>query len=329
MIPANAPASDAPPPRKPTRRKRIVRALLYLTAFLFLALVVIPAAMAWSMLHPPRKHFQETPADFGLTSKDLFVASSQHGPLIHGWWVSASKPTGGTVIICHGIGDERSTFLPDAVEFARAGWDTALLDLRGHGESTGSSTMGVFEDRDIRAIRRELWVNGARPPFVLYGFSLGAVASLREAARDPEIAGVIADSAFCRIDATLGGPALLRAAGPLHDPLFRLAMWYGERFVGASLDEVRCDEAAGQFGDRPLLLIHGATDRVTPPSHSERIRAAASGPVVFWLIPGADHAETFGAAGYETVLLRFLDAVQRGTDLTEVERAIATASNRR
>jgi len=326
MTPKEAPTPEVSAPRKRSRRKRIVRLLLYLLVLVFLGLVIFPAAMAWSMLHPPRRHFKATPADFGLISHDLVVDAQD--AVIHGWWIVAPKPTGGTVIVCHGIGDERSTFLPEADEFARAGWDSVLIDLPGHGDSTGRVSMGLNESYDLAVVIQAVVDGHARTPIVLYGFSLGAVAALRAGVGNPHVAGILADSAFCRLDATLGGPALLRAAGPLHDPLFRLVMWYGERLSGLPFDAIRNDEWAANSRGVPLLLIHGAADRVTPPSHSERIRAAASGPVVLWIIPGVGHAETFGAQGYETVLVRFLDAVLKHRDLDEVKRAIADASHR-
>ncbi len=39
----------------------------------------------------------------------------------------------------------------------------------------------------------------------------------------------------------------------------------------------------------PVLVIHGADDRETPPAHSERVYAALAGPKKLVLVPGAHH----------------------------------------
>jgi dipeptidyl aminopeptidase/acylaminoacyl peptidase len=54
------------------------------------------------------------------------------------------------------------------------------------------------------------------------------------------------------------------------------------------VDEVSPRTAAARI-TVPVLLIHGAEDRETPPSHSERVLAALNGPKRFMLVPGAGH----------------------------------------
>jgi dipeptidyl aminopeptidase/acylaminoacyl peptidase len=44
----------------------------------------------------------------------------------------------------------------------------------------------------------------------------------------------------------------------------------------------------------PVLLIHGAADIDTPPSHSRRVLAALAGPKRLILVPGARHNESLG-----------------------------------
>ena len=45
----------------------------------------------------------------------------------------------------------------------------------------------------------------------------------------------------------------------------------------------------------PVLLIHGADDRETPPAHSQRIFEALSGPRRLLLVPGAGHNQSLNA----------------------------------
>ena len=61
-----------------------------------------------------------------------------------------------------------------AGHFLRRGYDVALLDFRGHGESGGAYTLGGLEREDLRAVARELaGADGPYDRFAVVGLSLG------------------------------------------------------------------------------------------------------------------------------------------------------------
>jgi pimeloyl-ACP methyl ester carboxylesterase len=59
----------------------------------------------------------------------------------------------------------------------------------------------------------------------------------------------------------------------------------------------------------PVLLLHGAADRKTPPHHSERIAGALAGPHRLVLLDGVGHDEILGRDEAWREIGPFLDQV--------------------
>jgi pimeloyl-ACP methyl ester carboxylesterase len=119
---------------------------------------------------------------------------------------------GPTVVCVPGMGDLRSVYRFLAPSLAAAGFQTAIMDLRGHGES--DATFSAYDDvaaaTDILALIDQL----GRPAVVI-GNSMGAGAATWAAAEDPDkIKGLVLIGPFVR-----NGPV-----GPLAKPLFRVAL---------------------------------------------------------------------------------------------------------
>jgi pimeloyl-ACP methyl ester carboxylesterase len=59
----------------------------------------------------------------------------------------------------------------------------------------------------------------------------------------------------------------------------------------------------------PVLLIHGARDVDTPPSHSERVLAALGGPKRLILVEEADHNHSLSDSKVWTEIDAWLESV--------------------
>jgi pimeloyl-ACP methyl ester carboxylesterase len=176
-----------------------------------------------------------------------------------------------------------------------------LVDLRGHGRSTGSSTLGSLEVLDIDAAvlaARELGY--AR--VISMGWSMGATCVLRHAALGgTEVAGHRVNG---RVDAVVTVSAISRwdvrdtvAMRRFHRIIStRLGRAVAERLMHVRVapdawippQATPADAAAAITV--PLLIVHGEQDHYYGWEHARALAAAAPGATL-WLVPGLGHAE--------------------------------------
>ncbi len=63
----------------------------------------------------------------------------------------------GTAVLLHCYGGDQSVMMPWALRLAQAGWRCVLVDLRGHGRSTGDRIyFGAVEARDLSQLLDQL-----------------------------------------------------------------------------------------------------------------------------------------------------------------------------
>jgi pimeloyl-ACP methyl ester carboxylesterase len=180
------------------------------------------------------------------------------------------------------------------------------LDLRGHGRSEGSTTVGDVEVLDLdAALAYARWLGYTC--LVTVGFSMGGAVVLRQAAMSEELdrpAAVVAVSAaafwFYR------GTAPMRL---LHKTVHsRGGRMFLRRGMGTRVLPVEWvkpyptspEEAAAAIAPTPLLLVHGDQDPYFPLEHPHALhRSAQAGAATrqvldrsqLWIEPGFGHAE--------------------------------------
>lgn len=166
------------------------------------------------------------------------------------------------------------------------------VDFRGHGRSSGRSTVGAAEVWDIAAAVDHLRGLGCRRVVTL-GFSLGAAVVLRHAAvTEPEGRpdAVIAVSSPARwwVRDTR---AMRRVHWLLEQPHGR----WSARMLGVRLGQPWVEipsspiELVGDIRPTPALLVHGRQDHYFPVSDAVALRDA--GGCELWIEPGMRHAE--------------------------------------
>jgi len=131
-----------------------------------------------------------------------------------------------TVVLVHGFTASKDdpTVVALAGALAAAGFDVIAYDGRGHGASGGVCTLGDDERHDVaRAVG---YAQGFGRPVVAVGGSMGAIAVLRHAVDDPDLAGVVTVS--CPARWRLHGPrSLLSAAMTRTTGASRECAWPG------------------------------------------------------------------------------------------------------
>jgi alpha-beta hydrolase superfamily lysophospholipase len=285
------------------------------------AAAALPALLAWGFTHPPRTRHRRTPRSWRIAYERVRLRTDD-GLRLSAWYVPApgGTPPRGIVVGCHGYFGNRANLLPHLRFLHAGGYAVLLFDFRAHGWSGGNLvTLGRTEQLDLRAALD--WVS-SRPdlaalPLAVLGESMGASVALLVASCDERVRAVVADSAFARLDGAVA--ARLRLAfGPPGDWLAPPTRRHGERFIGARCLEIAPVEAVARIAPRPVLLLHGAEDRLVTPDNARQLLAAAPGNAALLEIPGARHVRGIYVAPdeYAARVLRFLDTVLATTEPT-------------
>jgi len=192
----------------------------------------------------------------------------------------------GTVFVLHGIRDSKESVRAWGERLASAGYRAVLVDLRGHGRSSGTFlSYGVVESRDLAQVLDAIDSRGLRTGSVgVMGLSYGAATAIEWAAIDSRVEAVVAVAPFASLRSVVPGYV------PIQLPSFFINRCIDVAAKVAGFDPDRASPAEVIRNTRaPLLLIHGQSDDRIPFWHSKLIAAAAVGPVELVVVPSADH----------------------------------------
>jgi len=207
------------------------------------------------------------------------------------------------LVVAHGFtGQWRSERVEKVVRVLSGSAGIVVLDLRGHGESAGVTTIGHKEIQDVSAAvawARELGYRHV----VTVGFSVGGAVVLRQAAfpegEEDRVDAVVSVSApafwhyrgtkvmrrMHKVVASKAGRSFMRTRGTRID-----SQGWTEPLPESPV------EAITRYPHLPVLIVHGDVDRYFPLEHPRALHAAAvaSGNVrvELWEIPGFGHAES-------------------------------------
>jgi pimeloyl-ACP methyl ester carboxylesterase len=167
------------------------------------------------------------------------------------------------------------------------------FDFRGHGRSSGHSTLGDKEILDLDAAVRHARALGYRD-VVTCGWSMGGSVVLRHAALLRDVDAVVSVSAVSRWFYR-GTKPMRRLHWVVETRLGRLIARRAlrTRISGSGWTPVPQSpvEVAPLIAPIPLLVVHGDADHYFPVEHPEAIYAAAKEPKELWLLEGFGHAE--------------------------------------
>lgn len=206
---------------------------------------------------------------------------------------SDGKTPQGTVLVLHGIWNSSLWMLSTARMLADAGFRSVLVDLRGHGHSTGDwLTYGIQESQDISQVIDELerrrLVQG---PLGVYGISYGATTSIHLAGIDNRVQAVVAVAPFsCMRDVV---PDYSRTVLPgverllSNDDLQNAVDASGEN-ANFNPDQSSALKAI-QRTDARILIVHGTDDWLVPPYHAMRLHEAAPERSELVFVPKTGH----------------------------------------
>jgi pimeloyl-ACP methyl ester carboxylesterase len=282
---------------------------------LLAAVATVFVLVWWSagLLISPHESWSRTvapPARFGLSPKTVRFQSLD-GLNLKAWWErpgTMGEPRG-TLILVHGSNMNKSSMAYPGGKLLAHGYTVLIPDLRGHGESTGHyATGGYMEALDVLGAIR--WVNRQKDhgPIGLVGYSSGAVAVLQAAAQAPEVAAVVADSAFLSISDLLAREIdYLNNRSDISAPLSRrlrlwlfsapamrpLARWSYNRRAGVPLEppDKNVLDAVAKIVHPHVLYLRAGDDPVVPSEVTGRLfEHTATRDKRLVVMPGAVHS---------------------------------------
>ena len=251
----------------------------------------------------PRLPLTVTPAARHLPFETVHFQATDGVPL-EGWTIS-TEPAAPWILLCHGLGSNRSDLVEIAAGLHAAGFNLLLIDFRGHGGSSGRSTSFGWQERhDLEGALAFLGQQSDLPvrPIGVYGISMGAAVALLVAAEDERIGAVAADSTYTNLEASLSRH--LRLLYPWLPPIpFRWFMLLTYRFrFGVWPRRISPETAVDELAARPVLFIHGSAD-IRMPVEGIRPLAARADSHALWVVEGAGHLEAF-ATYHDAYLFR-------------------------
>ena len=224
-----------------------------------------------------RKIANETPEFRGMAYEDVRVTTAD-GLRLYGWFIPAS--TSATVMVVHGYKDSRSSMLGVAEVLHRYGYQVLMASLRGHDINDGETvSFGLREGKDLEAFYEYLRARpGVDPNRVgLFGVSMGGTISIGFAASNPGIRAIVADCAFSSVADTVGTSVRFFTGLP-EFPFAPAIVFWTERELGGSMDEIDAKKWIPRISPRPVLLLQGGADRVVSPESGARLFEAARDP---------------------------------------------------
>jgi pimeloyl-ACP methyl ester carboxylesterase len=195
----------------------------------------------------------------------------------------------GTVILLHGYALAQFSMVPWALRLAQDGWQCVLVDLRGHGKSTGPRIyFGLQEVKDLSQQLDELTRDGRlKAPVAVMGESYGAALALRWKAVEPRVQMVVAIAPYA---------GLSNAVMNLRE---EYADWLPKTFIKVGLKQLPVIlktnaaelDTTTEMARCPMraYFVAGAEDKIAPVAEVKKLYMLAAPGSKMIVVPDATH----------------------------------------
>lgn len=217
----------------------------------------------------------------------------------------------GTVVLLHGYALAQFAMMPWALQLAQEGWRCVLVDLRGHGKSSGKQIYyGLQEPSDLSQLLDRLARDGQlQEPVAAMGESYGAAMALRWPASDPRVRAVVA---ICPYAGLSNAVLNLRHeyADWVPSGLLRAGLKKLPAILGTTAAELDTTTVLARH-PVPALLVAADHDAIAPASEAQELLASAAPGSQLVLVPSSTH---------ETVTYRFAELAEPVTSWLRTRR---------
>lgn len=194
----------------------------------------------------------------------------------------------GTVILLHGYGLGGYAMLPWALQLAQDGWRCVLVDLRGHGRSTGKQiSYGIHESKDLSQLLDALTREGdLSQPVSVVGVSYGASLALRWKVEESRVGPVVAIAPYAVLSNAVINICDEYSWLPLAFP--RAGMKQVPSLLGVAADEL---DPLAIVGRHPVkcLLIAADDDKITPTADMQQLYQVLAQGSRLVVVPNSTH----------------------------------------
>lgn len=241
----------------------------------------------------PRYNINTLPSHYGMPYEQVSFYATD-GIKLAGWLI-VNRVENPVIIICHGLGTNKSDVLDIASFIYKAGYNLFLFDFRGHGESKGRVTSyGYLEQRDIEGALNYLDKRDDiyRPGYGIFGPSMGGAASCIVAAKDIRIKALVLDSVYIDLKETIMRHTKLLYNFPKIPFGYLTIAAYDVLFL-ANINAVSPIRVIKEISPRAVFIINGEKDERMPAKDAVKLYESAREPKQLWLIPDATHFENY------------------------------------
>ena len=253
-----------------------------------------PAArLHYRVVEPADYHLQIIATNWLVHGEVQYQFAFHAGPPQTNAWTTTPR---GTVFLLHGYGLAEFSMVPWAWCLAQEGWRCVLVDLRGHGKSTGKQIYwGLNETRDMSQLL-DVLTNQFHPatPVAVIGESYGAALALRWKTTDPRVGRVVAIAPYGVLS-----NAVLNICRDYASFLPSMIIKAGLKQLPVVLDVEADDlDTTTVLARHPVcaLFVSGSNDKVIPPEDMRRLFKET--------LPGSKFVAVSDAT-HETVTYRF------------------------
>jgi pimeloyl-ACP methyl ester carboxylesterase len=191
--------------------------------------------------------------------------------------------------LLHGYGLAEFSMVPWAWRLAQEGWRCVLVDLRGHGKSTGGKIYyGIIETRDMSQLLDDLTSQDqVAQPVAVIGESYGAALALRWKTADPRVGKVVAIAPY----GVLSNAVLNIChdyAGFLPRALIRAGLKQLPVVLGVQAGDL---DTTTVLARHPVsaLFVSATDDNIIPPADVRKLFEEALPDSELIVVPGATH----------------------------------------
>lgn len=282
-----------------------------MTSPFLVALAITFLASCTHLLYFPSRDVYVSPENLSPSPKDVYL-QLETGEKIHAWHFQTkssdekSSPKA-QIVFFHGNAENISSHFYALYWILEYDVDVFIFDYPGYGQSEGRPSPKNTVESGKKAIE---YLAKKKPeiPMILFGQSLGGAVALRtlidlqdKNQAPPNICFIAVESTFLSYQA-MAKDVMRRS----------IILWPFQWLASVLLsDRFAPGQRISEISPTPLIVIHGAEDRIVPIKHGKALYKAAEQPKEFWLMENGRHIDAFTRNATNQSQDRFLASIKK------------------